>query len=97
MQASGRKLTTLNLGRILYQDEGFLRFWKGIHVMASGCIPAHTSYFFAYEKLKLFWAFDNEEFELKKTLCIGATTTFAHDFFIAPSDGKSSPFFTPQW
>ena len=65
--------------------------------MASGCIPAHTSYFFAYEKLKLYWAFDNEDFDFKKTLCIGATTTFVHDFFIAPSDGKSSFLLILQW
>jgi hypothetical protein len=63
-----------------------LRFWKGTHVMALGCIPSHTSYFMAYEKLKIFFEFNNEEFDLKSTLCIGATTTFAHDFFITPSD-----------
>jgi hypothetical protein len=88
MQASGRKFSSLHLGRILYQEEGLIRFWKGIHVIASGCVPAHISYFLAYENLKIYWGYDNEEFDLKKTLCIGATTTFAHDFFIAPSDGK---------
>ena len=59
-----------------------------MHVIASGCIPAHTGYFLAYEKLKVYWGYDNEEFNFKTTLCIGATTTFAHDFFIAPSEGK---------
>jgi hypothetical protein len=59
-----------------------------MHVIASGCIPAHTSYFLAYENLKIYWAYDNEELNFKTTLCIGATTTFAHDFFIAPSEGK---------
>merc|ERR1712166_1094881 len=44
------------------------------------------SYFFCYEKLKIFWGFNNEEFNLKATLSIGCTTTFAHDFFIAPAD-----------
>ena len=29
MQASGRTLGTLNIARILYQDEGLFRFWKG--------------------------------------------------------------------
>lgn len=86
VQASGRKLTTLNLGRILYQEEGLTRFWKGIHVMASGCVPAHTSYFLAYEKLKIYWGYQNDEFNFGTTLCIGASTTFVHDFFIAPSD-----------
>ena len=56
--------------------------------MASGCVPAHTSYFYCYERLKTYWGFSNDEFDYKTTLCIGATTTFAHDFFIAPSDGK---------
>ncbi len=54
--------------------------------MALGCIPSHTSYFVAYEHLKLYFDFKNEVFDLWSTLCIGATTTFVHDFFIAPSD-----------
>lgn len=86
MQASGRRFSTINLGKILYQEEGLLRFWKGMHIIATGCVPAHGAYFLCYEKLKLFWGFDNEQFDFKKTMCIGATTTFAHDFFIAPSD-----------
>jgi len=56
--------------------------------MALGCIPSHASYFISYENLKIFFNYNNEEFNLKSTLCIGATTTFAHDFFITPSDGK---------
>jgi hypothetical protein len=55
-------MSTFSLGKILYQEEGILRFWQGMHVIASGCIPAHTSYFLAYEKLKIYWGFDNEEF-----------------------------------
>ena len=57
--------------------------------MAIGCIPSHTSYFLAYENLKLLFGYNNEEFDFKTTLLIGATTTFAHDFFITPSDGKA--------
>lgn len=56
--------------------------------MALGCIPSHTSYFLAYERLKGFFGYNNEEFDLKATLCIGASTTFVHDFFITPADGK---------
>lgn len=56
--------------------------------MILGCIPSHTSYFIAYENLKLLLGFKNEEFDLKSTLFIGATTTFVHDFFITPSDSK---------
>ena len=60
MQASGRRFSTINLGKILYQEEGLLRFWKGMHIIATGCVPAHGAYFLCYEKLKLFWGFDNE-------------------------------------
>lgn len=54
--------------------------------MALGCIPSHSCYFLAYENLKVYFGFNNEEFDLKTTLCIGATTTFVHDFWITPSD-----------
>lgn len=56
--------------------------------MAFGCIPSHASYFLAYEQLKSYFQVQNDEFNLFSNLCIGATTTFAHDFFITPSDGK---------
>jgi hypothetical protein len=89
MQASGRTLSMSNIARILLKDEGLLRFWKGAHVMASGCVPAHASYFLAYEHLKLYWHVDNNEFSFFSTLAIGSSTTFVHDFFITPADGKS--------
>jgi len=74
--------------KILYKDEGFLRFWKGAQVIASGCIPAHASYFAVYEFLKRYLEVKNEKYEFLTTALIGASTTVAHDFFIAPSDGK---------
>lgn len=74
--------------RILYKEEGLLRFWKGSPVMASGCIPSHASYFLAYEHLKIYFDFKNETFAFLTPICIGCTTTFAHDFFITPADGK---------
>lgn len=73
---------------ILYKDEGLFRFWKGAQVMASGCVPAHASYFLAYEHLKMYLNFDNDQLNFSKTMFIGSTTTFAHDFFITPADGK---------
>jgi len=88
MQASYSRLGFLNAFRALRADEGLLRLWKGSHVMALGCIPSHASYFLTYEKLKLVFGFDNQEFDYRSTLCIGALTTFVHDFFITPSDGK---------
>ena len=60
--------------------------------MASGCVPAHASYFLTYEHLKMYLDFDNDELNFSKTLMIGCTTTFAHDFFITPADGKCSSF-----
>lgn len=77
-----------SVASILYQDEGFLRFWKGSTIIASGCVPAHASYFLSYEYLKEYFNVDNEEIDFTSTLFIGSTTTFAHDFFITPTDGK---------
>lgn len=77
-----------SIASILYKDEGLLRFWKGAQVMASGCVPAHASYFLAYEHLKLYLNFDNESLDFKSTFLIGGLTTFFHDFFITPADGK---------
>ena len=76
------------LARILYKEEGLFRFWKGAQVIASGCAPAHASQFMMYEQLKIFFNYDNAEFNIFTTLLIGSTTTFAHDFFIAPADCK---------
>ena len=89
MQASGRRLGMVNIAKILYQDEGLFRFWKGAQVMASGCVPAHASYFVAYEHLKTYFHFNNESMNFSSTLFIGGFTTFAHDFFISPADSKS--------
>lgn len=89
MQASSRRLGVRNVAKILYQEEGLFRFWKGANVMASGVVPAHASYFLAYEHLKRYWNVDNEQLNFRSTLAIGSCTTFFHDFFIAPSDGKS--------
>lgn len=88
MQASGSTLGMRSVFRHLLMDEGFFRFWKGAHVMASGCIPSHAGYFLLYEKLKRLLHVDNEEYEVQKLLMIGSCTTFFHDFFITPADGK---------
>jgi len=77
-----------SVARHLIMEEGVLRFWKGAHVMASGCIPSHASYFLLYEKLKEWFRLENEEFEVAKSMAIGSCTTFMHDFFITPADGK---------
>lgn len=77
-----------SIASILYKEEGLFRFWKGAQVIASGCIPAHACYFLMYENLKLILDFKNEDLNFFSTLTIGSLTTFAHDFFITPADGK---------
>ena len=56
--------------------------------MASGCVPAHASYFMAYEVLKRYFQFKNEKYEVLSTAIIGALTTFTHDLFTTPCDSK---------
>jgi hypothetical protein len=58
--------------------------------MASGCVPAHACYFTVYELMKKHLEVKNEKYEFLHTAAIGATTTFAHDFFISPSDSKDT-------
>ena len=86
MQASGSNLSFMRTAKILYKEEGILRMWKGANVVASGCIPAHAAQFTVYEFLKEKLECDNDKYEFFNTLAIGAASTFAHDFFIAPSD-----------
>lgn len=76
----------MRTAKILYKDEGMLRFWKGANVVASGCIPAHAAQFSIYEKLKEVLKYNNEEYAVWSTLAIGASCTFAHDFFNTPCD-----------
>jgi len=46
-----------------------------------------------YELLKNYFQYKNESFEVVSTALIGALTTFAHDFFITPSDSKINDVF----
>lgn len=80
------KINAIKTTQILYQEEGFLRFWKGSGVAAIGCIPAHAGQFCLYEVLKKFLHFKNDKFSLHSTMFIGAATTVAHDFFQVPAD-----------
>ena len=86
MQAGGSNLGFIRTAKILYKEEGLFRFWKGANVVASGCIPAHAGQFLVYEVMKEKLHMKNEQYDLIHNLAIGATTTFAHDFFITPSD-----------
>jgi solute carrier family 25 iron transporter 28/37 len=86
MQAGGSNISLARTARILYKEEGFLRFWKGANVVASGCVPAHAGQFGVYELLKEKLECNHEKYEFANTMLIGACSTLAHDFFIAPSD-----------
>ena len=63
-----------------------MRFFKGANIVASGVIPAHAAQFCVYEVLKEKLDFKNETFAMFSTMAIGAASTFAHDFFVAPAD-----------
>jgi hypothetical protein len=43
LQASGKKMSFTNTAQILLKEEGFIRFYSGAQVIASGCIPAHAA------------------------------------------------------
>ena len=86
LQSSENTLSFSTTAKVLYKEEGLLRFWKGANVVASGCIPAHGAQFVVYEVLKEKLNVNHQEFNLFSTMGIGACTTFAHDFFITPSD-----------
>jgi len=86
MQASGSSLSFWRTAKILSQEEGLLRFWKGANVVASGCIPAHAGQFCFYEMLKEKLEMRHDKYDVLNNMFIGATTVIAHDFFITPSD-----------
>ena len=65
-----------------------MRLWKGSHVLALGCIPAHAALFSMYEHLKIRLELDNGQFNFVKWIGIGPFTTVMHDVFITPVDGK---------
>lgn len=90
IQASKSQISFSSVTRVLYEEQGITRFWKGTHVVALGCIPSHACYFAVYEKLKVLFDFNNEEIALVTTAMMGMTTTLVHDFFITPSDGKTT-------
>lgn len=86
MQASQTKLGFFRTMKTLYQQEGFLKMWKGANVIASGCIPAHACYFTTYEVAKERFGIDDGNTHFMISGCIGALATISHDAFLTPSD-----------
>jgi hypothetical protein len=72
----------------LYSEGGLLRFWKGSSVIATGCIPAHASYFSVYEYMKKFTGVDDKGFQVLASGLTGICSTFFHDMVITPYDGN---------
>lgn len=86
MQAQKKKLGFLRTFSQLYKEYGLLRFYKGVNVIASGCIPAHACYFSTYELAKEKFGIDDGNTHFLVSGCIGSLATIFHDAFLTPSD-----------
>jgi solute carrier family 25 iron transporter 28/37 len=67
--------------------------YKGISVLASGCMPAHALYFAVYEAGKVYLNvgedashYEDNKFKFFHTMLIGAMATIGHDSIVTPSD-----------
>lgn len=86
MQASKNKLGFFKTVKRLYTEHGLWRFYKGVNVVASGCIPAHAWYFSTYEIAKEKFGIDDGNTHFIISGLIGALATLSHDAFLTPSD-----------
>lgn len=86
---SNHHLKFRNIINHLYEEGGIRRFWKGSSVIATGCVPAHASYFTVYEYIKKHTGVENSGFQVLASGVTGACSTFFHDIVITPYDGKS--------
>lgn len=86
MQASHTKLGFITTVRRLYREHGLLRFYNGVNVIASGCVPAHACYFSTYEIAKEKFGIDDGNTHFIVSGLIGALATLSHDAFLTPSD-----------
>ena len=86
MQAQRTKLGFFGTIRKLYSEYGAVRFYKGVNVIASGCIPAHACYFSTYEVAKEKFGIDDGNTHFLVSGWIGALATLSHDAFLTPSD-----------
>lgn len=86
MQASKTKLGFINSVRRLYSEHGFMRFYKGVNVIASGWIPAHACYFTTYEIAKSKFGIEDGQTHFLVSGWIGSLATLSHDAFLTPSE-----------
>lgn len=86
IQASTNKMGIFSTTAKLYKENGILRFYKGVNVIASGWIPAHACYFSTYEIAKEKFGIDDGNTHFVVSGIIGALATVTHDAFLTPSD-----------
>lgn len=77
---------TLKIGKLIYKNGGFLKFWRGFSVIASGCPIAHSAYFSIYELSKKFLGVTNEKVSPLLFALTGACASVSHDAIITPFD-----------
>jgi len=74
---------------------GYIRLWRGVQTMATGCIPAHALYFSSYEYMKSQFSTKTvnpasgvEQMHLGTlgASLAGAVSTLAHDLVMTPLD-----------
>lgn len=74
---------------------GYIRLWRGVQTMATGCIPAHALYFSSYEYMKSILStktispttgVEQEHLGTFGASMAGAVSTLAHDMVMTPLD-----------
>jgi len=88
MQVFEGKYTAIETAKKLYRSEGLSKFWRGASVLASGCIPAHATYFTVYElsKMKLLSNVHDNGIHPTIYALTGVLATSMHDLILTPFD-----------
>ena len=102
-QAASRRTGTLtalatppasSLSPPSFPQTGFVRLWRGVQTMATGCIPAHALYFSSYEYMKSIFStktisasgVEHIHLGTMGASLAGAVSTLAHDSIMTPLD-----------
>lgn len=86
MQSSKELFGVNQTMKIIYENGGFSRFWRGVSAIALGAIPAHALYFSAYEFSKKKLNIDKIGIDFLSTAITGTVATLFHDLIITPYD-----------